>query len=1666
MALLKRLFKSFIYFAFLFVLLSLWKADGAFALNEGQFASYFVDNGDVFDMQLDTNLTFSGKPLLVMNPSSGTIRGENLTSSVSLGNNPGLSDPGLRIGSNRQLFFYGNIVFVNVGRYGAIRVDGNSRVFFRNSTVGFAGNTAASRGGAVLIDGSNLFFENSTVSWTGNMGSSYGGAIYSYQSTVAFTNSSASFISNSANIGAAIRNTAGHNFTFDNSRADFISNTAGSQGGAIANYRLSFTISNSTVSFISNSASSYGGAVDNEGQSIFTVADSAVGFTSNSANSGAGIYNRQSTFTFADSSVSFNSNSAQSGGAIYNSSSNFTFINSIVRFNSNSASDSINGGGGATYNRDYSLFTIANSTINFTSNKASIGGAIYNENQSTFTFTNSIVSFTSNSGSGGAIYNYDARFVFTNSTVSWTENKSGNAGGGAISNEDLSIFTITNSSASFTLNTTDFFGGAINNDKQSTFTFANSIVSFTSNSVGDGIGGALFNGAQSTFTFINSIVRFNSNYTNILGGAIGNFQSIFTFTSSTVSFISNFARDSGGGAIISAESTLTFSNSIVSFISNSAVYGGAILSSHSSIFIFTNSTVSFISNSANIAGGAVYLRGENLSFNNSSISWTGNSASNAGGALYIGVSSVSFNDSYVYFDSNISSGAPNDLYIQDSRLKINGGRVIVNSGIEGTSTSIIYVDKSVIFELRGFSDKYVGNINVINGRVKVGGIYIAGDTFLQTANSVIELTTGTQITADSTIFFSDINSKMYITNNSSTIVFHTDAVISSGGLSYGRITKTGGGVLRIGGDNRLFGGDYTQTKGLTIVDNSGRIFSGKIEIENSSITAYGTGINYGDLRLINGYAQNYASVSGAVISENNTQLQTHSKIDFKGMSGVIMYELRGVRLVGGSTDENAIKFEGVKVGVSSVPDSSLSSGKVSFHFENSVLALSKTALSNNASVKAGLSSVRDLSLSKISANISSISFGVDFTATAMTSDRLITTADSLTLFGIDQIHILNIYRGETLNISTENFISEVFPTASNAAFVSGAQYSYSESSTVYSFESHDNGLGGNLRFIRLKDKTVVTGDFDLLYCNNVTGAFGVGASSFSIGANRGYTFNRDETYNIISKANWDISATGTGDFRIEGNGDPEKRVISARRRDNLAEQSSLFNLAQSGIKFNVSQVSIIDAYRADGGAAIRMTADNIISLENVIFSKNTSVLGGAIYAEDGKINFTNASKFSENTALTNGGGAIYGQGISVDYEGSLDFSNNISLSSGGFAYFKDSANSFMLVDAVFERNTAKNGGALYIEGGNIYSLDPNNKLTFRGNIAREKGGAAYIIGAAGRSSTFDIGADNVLLAMTNNSAISGGGAIYFDGSNGSNLVLTNPNFTDNNSLLGNGGAIYAFGGAQISTLTIRARQDILFSRNLAGGNPNDIYLGTNMDLIFDSVKKTKIRLDGGIDSAAGASTIIKKGAGEVSVGSFLYYSGMLIIEQGKFHINMSSSNLGALNVIENGELSLINNYADGGKRNIVDIAGDAVITGQYALDLNFSYPEYTDRIIVHGNLKIVENISLLKTYLWGGTEYVAIGNKVMIAESDNEIIGQFSQVDGRAGRVLWLRKGKDDNDRQWQLWLEVTGIIDFRSIAMTHNQSEVAMLFNKDALWESSMVNIPNLIGDMFFDKK
>jgi predicted outer membrane repeat protein len=142
--------------------------------------------------------------------------------------------------------------------------------------------------------------------------------------------------------------------------------------------------------------------------------------------------------------------------------------------------------------------------------------------------------------------------------------------------------------------------------------------------------------------------------------------------------------------------------------------------------------------------------------------------------------------------------------------------------------------------------------------------------------------------------------------------------------------------------------------------------------------------------------------------------------------------------------------------------------------------------------------------------------------------------------------------------------------------------------------------------------------------------------------------------------------------------------------------------------------------RSGGGGAISTLLSSSLSVTGSVFSGNTAVGGGALFADQGSLTVS-GSTFASNTATAGDGGAILATSAAGTYSGVTVKQNTAAQDGGGISVDTNSAIGFAAIDA----NTS--GGS----GGGIYSTAP--ALTVTGTLVWRNsavaGGGIFFTGA-------------------------------------------------------------------------------------------------------------------------------------------------------------------------------------------------------------------------------------------------------------------------------------------------------------------------------------------------
>ena len=390
-------------------------------------------------------------------------------------------------------------------------------------------------------------------------------------------------------------------------------------------------------------------------------------------------------------------------------------------------------------------------------------------------------------------------------------------------------------------------------------------------------------------------------------------------------------------------------------------------------------------------------------------------------------------------------------------------------------------------------------------------------------------------------------------------------------------------------------------------------------------------------------------------------------------------------------------------------------------------------------------------------------------------------------------------------------------------------------------------------------------------------------------------------------------------------------IIDATEEDaEIIVENSLFENNKSdhyyaggiNIQSNFGTIDIIDtdfegnSVNYYGGAICINDNSGTININNGCFKENSTALGGAIgvIKNAGTINISDGY-FEENSSRDEGGaiyfvaGQVYENGGGSMNIRDTKFIENSSGNNGGAIYFT-AKNSLKIDNSTFKNNKSNNGGGISIPGKSSESIEINN-TDFIGNIATDGNPELGTTGGKGGALHFDNATVNINGGnFENNSAISGGGAIYINNNpedtygekpTGINLTVSNANFKNNSTSgeSGFGGAIYS-GKSPVEekdTLTIK---NTTFEENKTTGHGGDGGAAyTNSDTVeLDTVSfnnnSTEETASGGavylmdstakINNSTFADNIVKRWGGAVVV-----YDSTADITSSKFTNNKAIS---------------------------------------------------------------------------------------------------------------------------------------------------------------------------------
>ena len=176
---------------------------------------------------------------------------------------------------------------------------------------------------------------------------------------------------------------------------------------------------------------------------------------------------------------------------------------------------------------------------------------------------------------------------------------------------------------------------------------------------------------------------------------------------------------------------------------------------------------------------------------------------------------------------------------------------------------------------------------------------------------------------------------------------------------------------------------------------------------------------------------------------------------------------------------------------------------------------------------------------------------------------------------------------------------------------------------------------------------------------------------------------------------------------------------------NANHEASIFNvIGNSHVTF--INITFIGGDSATNGSAINVASGSRVSVINCTFINNKAAnSGGAIYIGDipsRDATLITGSTFENNSAKN--GGAVYWAG----YDGEMRncyFENNSANDYGGAICFKTNGDNIWCYDSTFIKNSAKSGGAIYLDTPDYFPHLTLKNFTFESNVATEEGGAIY-----------------------------------------------------------------------------------------------------------------------------------------------------------------------------------------------------------------------------------------------------------------------------------------------------------------------------------------------------
>ena len=334
---------------------------------------------------------------------------------------------------------------------------------------------------------------------------------------------------------------------------------------------------------------------------------------------------------------------------------------------------------------------------------------------------------------------------------------------------------------------------------------------------------------------------------------------------------------------------------------------------------------------------------------------------------------------------------------------------------------------------------------------------------------------------------------------------------------------------------------------------------------------------------------------------------------------------------------------------------------------------------------------------------------------------------------------------------------------------------------------------------------------------------------------------------------------------------------------------------------------------------VYLTYQNLYISGNNIIYKNTAENGGGIFISNySNVTFHKSAtvNFTSNMAKNNGGAIFITDHSSIIFKDHLIDNQPYDDWNNQLKYFEPVTGTLCInscstatyegnFTVTFNSNSAKHGGALYIEDSDV-TFKGNSTVRLNNNNA-DYGGAVYI------KDSNVIFEGNSTVTLNKNNADNNGGAVFIKNSNitfEGNLTLT----FDNNSAKMNGGAIDIY---YYSNITFKGKLTVTFNNSNAENNGGALNIHHYSNVTFEG-SSTAIFNNNNADMAGGAVYIE-------------YYCNVTFEGNSTVTLNKNNAenNGGALNIHHYSNVTFEGNSTAIFNNNTADMHGGAVYIAYY-----------------------------------------------------------------------------------------------------------------------------------------